>query len=126
MPTVPTENSPFAASLLQREMGRRTPGTPSVAGNPTPQAGVSRFPNPPGVSMAPPGRPPTITLPAPLGPPGAVAPAPARPEGGPTVPVASAPDPAMLQAQEALRVREALGPMPRVFTELSGLPPMPV
>jgi len=129
MPTRPQEDSPFVASLLQREMGPRQPGSPSVAGKPTPQAGGLQFPAPPGVNTGQVGRPPEASGPAPSPAPSAgIAP---RQPGGmvPTAPVPGQPpqvDPALLMAKESMRVRQALGPMPKVFTDTPGMPQLPV
>lgn len=101
MPSTPSESSPFMDSVLQRQLGPRTPGTPSSAGKPGVQAGGVSFPNPPGVNTGAPGRPPSVA-PAPA--PGGVsnpsmASAPARPGssgagGFPTPPVPQPPQPA--------------------------------
>lgn len=61
MPTNPDPNSPYLPARLEATFGVRAPGTPSMAGLPTPQAGDVSFPAPPSVNGAPAGRPPTTT-----------------------------------------------------------------
>lgn len=61
---MPTEVNPMdpnatGAGRLQAMVGGREPGTPSVAGKPTPQAGRYSFPAPPAPATAPVGRPPS-------------------------------------------------------------------
>ena len=85
MPTAPNPNSPFMDTRLQSTFGLRTPGQPSVAGKPTPQAPPNvSFPAPPAVATAPPGRPPDPSAPAPIGGAPAAGPTPTAAAGGPT------------------------------------------
>lgn len=123
MPSQPAADSPFAASLLQREMGPRQPGTPSVAGKPSPQAAGVKPPNQPGVNTAQPGKPPVNTGPMPAQPMAPPAPTP-QPGFGAMAPVP--PDPTTVVAQQALQTRQKLGPMPKVFSGIPGMPQLPV
>ena len=144
MPTKSDPESPFLSAQVDAALGGRTPGTPSTAGKPTPQAADFRFPAPPGPAAAPGGRPKAQAIPTPLAP---VAPAPAAPTpsaAGPGLPDAGKPieggvegaKPAP-EAEAAVAVadtqhyREAvmqtrlkLGPIPSVFRHAS-LPEMP-
>lgn len=61
MATQPDPDSPFLASRLESALGVSAPGTPGVAGNPTPQAAGVNFPAPPTPAMGIPGRPPNAT-----------------------------------------------------------------
>lgn len=73
MPTRPDPNSPYLPARLEATFGVSAPGTPSVAGLPTPQAADLSYPAPPAINTAPPGRPPAVKQP---GQPAADAPAP--------------------------------------------------
>jgi hypothetical protein len=67
MPTAPDPNSPFLPARLEATLGINAPGTPGVAGNPTPQAaGPMAFPAPPAPATNFPGRPATPKAPTPL------------------------------------------------------------
>lgn len=153
MPSQPNPDSPYLASRLQATLGVRAPGTPSAAGKPDVQAGRVSFPAPPAPASAPPGRPSNPVAPAPAAPvttapvvpttppaapaaaptPGAEAgadaalpPAAPPPMGVPQLDgsLALTPEGDMRYRQAVVAGRQALGPVPRVFTHAS-LPELP-
>lgn len=64
MPTQPDSDSPFLPARLEADLGiKREPGTPTMAGKPTVQAGDFSFPAPPAPAAAPAGRPPETNVP---------------------------------------------------------------
>jgi hypothetical protein len=152
MPSQPDPNSPYLPTQVQSDFGIHPPGTPSLAGKPTPQAADVTFPAPPAVASSPVGRPPTPgspaptptatpTVPMPTAPPTApgvpAAPAPAMPPTAPplVVPGASAApggDPRLALSPEGdaryrdavVQGRAALGPVPTIMRN-PNLPQMP-
>jgi hypothetical protein len=66
MPSAPNSNSPYIDSQLQALFGARTPGSPSTAGNPAPQAGQPQFPAPPAPATGVQGRPANGGIPSPI------------------------------------------------------------
>lgn len=151
MPTTPDPNSPFLDTRLAAEFGMRMPGTPSSAGKPGPQAADLSFPAPPAVNTAPPGRPVEVAPPAPT-PQARPAQKPPTQQGAPPAqpaqPGAQAmpppgqktqvgvgadgsvthtltPEGDLAYRQSVLRLREQLGPIPRVFMH-PNLPELPV
>lgn len=154
MPTSPDPNSPFLDNRLQAEFGMREPGTPTSAGKPGPQAADFNFPAPPAVNSAPPGRPPDATPPSPTGaaparptqkPAQSAQPAqPGQPAAAATVQQPApgqktqtsigadgmpshtlTPEGDMAYRQNVLKLRDQLGPIPRVFLHPT-LPELPV
>lgn len=152
MPTAPDPNSPYMDNRLQAEFGMRDPGTPSSVGKPGVQAADLSFPAPPAVNAAPPGRPsdagaPTPPIAQPKQPakpaaaqsapgaggvqPGAVTPPPGQKTIASVDPTTGAvshtltPEGDMAYRQNVLKLRDQLGPIPKVFLH-PNLPELPV
>lgn len=149
MPTLPDPDSPFITSRLQADIGR-IPGAPSMAGKPSVQPADLTFPTPPAPSAAPVGRPPTPPTPTPVSaqppqqPPSPIttqAPSqlPLPPVGGvgATTPLgtvipsatgtpelALSPEGGRRYQETVLKLREQLGPVPKLFRH-PDLPPIP-
>lgn len=146
MPTFPTEDSPFMASRVGAALGvKRDPYSPSLAGKPTPQAADLSYPSPPAPPAAPVGRPPNTPQPTPgsaqFGQWGQGAATPITPPAGagqaatPSAsPQTAAADAAVAAAPgldantyraQIVRLRDSLGPIPRVFRQ-PNMPELPV
>ena len=140
MPTAPDPNSPFLPARLEATLGVNAPGTPGVAGNPSPQAAGMQFPAPPAPATNFPGRPTTpkaatptaavptaskTTAPPPQakqpggtqgaeGQPAVAVPAP-RLVPGADGSLAITPEGDMAYRQAVLAGRDRLGPIPKLF-----------